>query len=375
MCSLSHYNGESVSSVWKVPAALCAAILAAVCVDASVFRSGFYYRFLEPDSSAGVLQLCLLREKLAQAELKGPTVLTLGDSRMNYSVRLANLYSESKHYKFRLRHGSVAGTNPRCWYYTLRELDPTASRYHTIVIPVDDYADEDTFLNPNDYPHDIHYLASILRWSDVPEYPNTYDTKEWKLEAWRGVLFKGLALQQDMHAFLEAPSKRLAYAKLMREWWPKGSLEYEEQTKSVEGLAIDWSTRTATSLPAGADAAFQQSLKDTLLRPPAPQTGRLAGYRRRWFGKIFDHYKNSPTRFVFVMLPRGPIPRPAALVQRQSASIREMAQPPRIVLADEHLAEPLEQPVFFKDALHMNRAGSTRYGELLVEELHRLLRL
>lgn len=362
-----------MSSAWKVTSAALLAIFLFLAADSALFRTGFYYRFLEPDSSAGVVQLVLLRERQYQAEATLPTILTMGDSRMNYSPRLANQYAESHAFPFRIRHGSAAGTNPRCWYYLLRELDPTASRYHAIVLPVDDYDDEDTFINPNDYPYDIHYLAPLLRWSDIPEYPLTYDTPEWRREAWRGTLFKGLALQADIQALLDHPSKRIANATFMRSWWPKGSLEYEEDTRTVEGLAIDWSTLQATSYPPYADDAFRAAVKSALLRPPAPQTGRLAAYRRRWFGKILAHYQNSPTRIVFVMLPRGPLVRPRSLAPRLSSSIRELSRPGKVILANEHLAEPIEQPALFKDALHMNRAGSTRYGQLLLEELHRLL--
>lgn len=335
--------------------------------DAAIFRSGWYSPYLEPNSSAGMMQLTLRRERMHQAEWKEPLVLTMGDSRMNYSPKLANEYLASKGHNFRLTHGGVAGTNPRIWHYTLRELDPTARRYKAIVFPVDSYDDEDTYIDFTDYPLDVNYLSLLLRWSDVPAYPQSYTTPKHALEAWKACLFKGAALQPDILALLAAPSKRFEEAKVTRDWWPNGSYEYLEEEKNVAGLSVDWATRTAT-IPPGVD---RQVVETVLLKPTAPQTGKYGNYRRRWFEEIFKRYAGSPTRFIFVMLPRGPVVRPT--VPTVSHSIREFASRPGVTLGDEHRFEVLEKPELFKDALHMNRAGSTLYGQMLADDLARML--
>ena len=335
--------------------------------DAAAFRSGWYSQYLETDSSAGAMQLVLLREKQHQAEWKEPIVLTMGDSRLNYSPKAANEFSAAKGYGFRLSHGGVAGTNPRIWHYILRELDPTARRYKAIVFAVDDYDDEDTYIDYTDYPLDVNYLSLLLRWSDMPEYPLSYTTPKYALEAWKACLFKGAALQPDLLAMLHNPRRRRQEAKARRAWWPNGSYEYQETEQSVAGLSVDWTTRKAT-VPAGVDP---QVVETVLLRPVAPQTGKYGAYRRKWFGKIFERYQGSPTKLVFVMLPRGPILRPP--VVKVSHSIREFASRPGVLLGDEHRFEELERPELFKDALHMNRAGSTRYGEMLADDLQRML--
>lgn len=314
-----------------------------------------------------MLQLMLLRERQHQAEWKEQLVLTMGDSRMNYSAKLANEYLASKGAKFRLTHGGVAGTTPRIWYYILRELDPTATRYRAIVLPVEGYDDEDTYVDFSDYPLDANYLSPLLRWTDVPEYPLSYTTPQYAREAWKACLLKGAALQADLLAMLISPASRVRSAKLNRSWWPGGSYEYVETEKDVVGLAIDWKTRTA-SAPAGVD---MNVVKTMLLRPDAPQTGKFGAYRRRWFGKIIERYRNSQTRLIFVMLPRGPFVRPA--VKPVSASIREFASQKNVLLGDERRFESLERPEMFHDALHMNRAGSTRYGQMLADDLAGML--
>lgn len=349
---------------------LSLALLFFLGTDAAIFRSGFYARYLEPDSSAGMMQLTLLRARQHQSNWKEPIVLTMGDSRMNYSPKLANEYAAQMGYKFRLSHGSVAGTNPRVWHYLLREIDPTARRYTAIVFPVNDYDDEDTFIDFTDYPIDVNYLSLLLRYTDLPEYPLSYTTPKYALEAWKACLLKGASLQPDLFAFFNAPQKRLKTASLTRDWWPKGSYDFLESEKTVTGLSVNWATRAVT-YPPGADEAFKEAVATVLLRPNAPQTGKYGAYRRHWYEQIFRRYSGSPTRFIFVKLPRGPVLRPP--VPTLSHSIRDFASKPSVILGDEHRAEVLEKPELFHDVLHMNRAGSTQYGRMLADDLARWL--
>jgi lysophospholipase L1-like esterase len=45
-----------------------------------------------------------------------------------------------------------------------------------------------------------------------------------------------------------------------------------------------------------------------------------------------------------------------------------------VFLANEHAFDPLERPELFKDALHLNRAGATRFSAMLVDEIARILK-
>jgi hypothetical protein len=66
--------------------------------------------------------------------------------------------------------------------------------------------------------------------------------------------------------------------------------------------------------------------------------------------------------------------RPDSLVRKKSASIREFASRPNVLLADEHAFDSLERPELFKDALHLNREGCARFSGLLVVEVSRILK-
>jgi hypothetical protein len=363
---------ETVKTLFQVSASLLSALTLLFAADSLIFRSGWYERYLEPDSNAGATQLTLLRARHQQAQWSEPLILSMGDSRMNYSPKAANEYAASIGWPYRMSHGGVAGTTLRAWYYILREIDPTARRYKAIVLPVDDFDDEDTYNNFNDYPLDAAYLALLLRVTDLPDYPLSYTTPKYAYDAWRACLLKGLILRRDIQALLNNPRKRAANAKAVRDWWPNGSYDYLEDERNVSGLSIDWTTRAVT-FPSYADEHFRETVKTVLLRPAAPQTGRYADYRRRWFGKIFERYRGTGTRILIVKLPRAPIIRPPELVSKLSSSIRDFAKVPHVRLGDEHRYEPLERPENFKDALHLNRQGSLQYTRMLVDELRVLM--
>jgi lysophospholipase L1-like esterase len=104
-----------------------------------------------------------------------------------------------------------------------------------------------------------------------------------------------------------------------------------------------------------------------------PQNGRLAAYRRKWFGKIIDRYRGSRTKIIFIRLARGPILRPDNLVKKLSSSIREFAFRPNVILADEHTFDSLEHPEFYKDGVHLNREGAARFSQMLSDLVTRIL--
>jgi hypothetical protein len=138
-------------------------------------------------------------------------------------------------------------------------------------------------------------------------------------------------------------------------------------------LTIDWSTMTA-NYPPNAEQFQIDSIRNELLAPVAPQTGRMREFRRLWLGRIAARYRNSRTKLIFASLPRGPVPRPDSLARKQSSAIGELAAAqPNILLTNEHAFDSLDHPELYKDGVHLNREGATRFAPLLVAEICRLL--
>jgi hypothetical protein len=341
-----------------------------LALDALAFRTPWYISKLEPDSSTGMFELILYRERQAQSRYGSNLVVTIGDSRFAYSPRLSNEVTARTDLVF--RHAGVAGTDARSWYYMLRDLDPAANRYRAVVIGVPDFDDEDESFDPADDLRALHFAIARLRWSDIPDFALSFQSAASRWQAFRGALLKGTILQRDVREFLMHPAKRLAYIALCHSGFDDWTYSYVETPRSMAGLSVDWSSFTAV-YPPESDTDQRETVRTVLLRPPEPQTGQLAAFRRKWIGRIVDRYRGSPTRIVFVRLPRGAVPRPENLVHKLSSSIREFATRPNVSLAAEHTFDVLERPELFRDGIHLNREGIARFSPMLADEIARVI--
>jgi len=370
LVSLAAAGSNRHESRPRVLAALLVALGMVFGLDALLFRAGIYRPFLDPNSSAGNFENVLAWERDFQARSAGNVVVMVGHSRFGFMPRVANEMTPRPDYVF--RSAAVAGASPRTWYYLLRDLDPGASRYRAIVIGADDYADEDTMEDPAEDTRDLHYAVARLRMADVIEFASSFRTPQRRWQAFRGSLLKGLVLQQDIQAFLSQPLARIEDARSARQDGGDWAYNWEGDPESLAGLEIDWANWKA-KFPPGASQLQRESVQDFLLRPAAPQNGRVAEFRRVWFRRIADRYRTSRTKIIFLRLARGPIPRPEHLVRKNSSSIREMAGLPHVLLADEHAFESLERPELYKGGLHLNREGSARFSRMLAAEIGRVL--
>jgi hypothetical protein len=350
--------------------AIILAVAGLLALDGLLFRTGLYTSILEPDSSTGVFELILRREQQAQPWYGPNLVVTLGDSRFAYYPRVANEQKATTGFAF--RHAGVAGTDARAWYYMLRDLDPARAGYRAIVIGVDDYDDEDGAYDIGDDLATLHYVAARLRFSDVIPFALSFENPSARWQAFRGSLLKGIVFQRDILAFLTHPAKRLADIALDAGGFEEWTYGFVDTDRNVVGLKIDWTNFTATVPPGNEE--LRDQVDRFVLYHPKPQTGKRAAFRRKWFGQLLDRYRGTPTKVVFVRLPRGPIPRPENLVQKKSSSIREFAARPGVLLADEHAFDSLETPELFKDAFHLNNAGCAQLSVRLAREVGKLLR-
>jgi hypothetical protein len=346
------------------------AISGATALDALVFRTPWYVAHLESNSSTGLFELVLARERDAQKRYGDNMVVTLGDSRFAYAPRLSNEISSQTGYIF--RHAGVAGSDARAWYYMMRDLDPTRRRYRAVVIGTNDYDDEDEDFNPNDDIRALHYVIARLRLRDVWEFASSYDSPALRWEVFRDAVWKGTVFQADLLEFLAHPKARLAQVAYDRSGFDFWTYTYVETDRSMAGLSIDWKTMKAT-LPPGLNADQIDTVNNYLLRNAAPQTGRMAAYRRHWLGKLIDMYRGSPTKIIFLRLARGPVARPDNLIHKLSSSIRELARRPNVMLVPEDAFYSLEHPELFRDGLHLNRAGIARFSPMLAIEIGHML--
>src|SRR5207253_6376662 len=104
-------------------------------LDGVIFHTRLYQSLLEPKSNAGRV-LALARQEKQRRPAGGKEILVLGDSRMGigFSEEVADEIAAGRDVSFFNR--SMPESVPRLWYYLLREIDPSASRYQAIVMPL-----------------------------------------------------------------------------------------------------------------------------------------------------------------------------------------------------------------------------------------------
>lgn len=347
---------------------LCGSLLGFLLLQTLVFNTTFYASILNPESSAGFLELRLGNE-LRRAVTDRNQILAIGDSRMGFFPRYANELNPSVGYTF--ASISAAGTTPRSWYYMLRDAQPRTGRYAAIVIPMPDYDDAETWDNHAEYITDLHYLIARLRWTDVWEFSRSYESAANRWRAARGILLKGLVYKVDFQDFLLHPAARLAYADQSRRESSGWYYDYVGSDRNLRGASIDWIAREVHTPPTVSPA--EKEKLEGFLAPPPPEKGRRSVYLKFWLNKIYELYRGSGTRIIFIRLPRGPFVRPDQPLFNPHSSVRELAAHNGVILSPEHFFDVLERPELFMDYAHLNAAGCAQFSRMLARHVRELL--
>ncbi len=329
-------------------------------LDAAIFRSGWYLRYLAPDSTTGQLELNVfwLRHTLPG---KAPEAAVIGDSRVaeGFSARNADAGAGDRIHFWNL---GVPGSSPRDWYYLLRDGDPDHRRFTALAIAMDRYSDEDGGENPSNRMSDLSYSVGRLRWSDCPDFAESYDAPELRRTVLTGCLFRGVTLRRDVQDFFAHPLARFRAAKAWRNDG-KGYIDgYGGKPEDLTGLSVDFGTG-AVNFPPGLKDWQKNSVNGFASSAKVPQTGALTAYRKLWLGRILDLYKDSPTRIIFLELPGGPLPPPRR--ETPARFIESVWRRPRVTVLPGETFRDLERPEVYADGLHLNHAGRPIFSERL----------
>lgn len=345
---------------------LLASLAGFAALNGAIFHTGLYVYWLDPASAAGYVGTVLYHERIRPKA--GPNqILGIGDSRMGLVAKTANALTNETGYEF----GNVAvpGTTPRCWYYMLRDIDPTASAYRAIVIGMESYNDDEMFEDYADRESDLNYVIHQLRVTDLVEFSGSYHAPHRQWRAARGIAFKAVVYQQDILDFLEDPAERVDTVE--QNWRDSFGWYYGFRTdeKTLEQVRVDWERRAVSGAPAGMETALRRQFVD-----PLPQDkGRHSAYLKYWLGRIRDLYKSSPTKLVFVRLPRTAWIRPDLPPANPRSSVHMLEQEPNVVALPERLFDELETPAMFHDQVHMNQIGLDRFTEKLARTLREVV--
>jgi len=264
----------------------------------------------------------------------------------------------------------LGGTTPRVWYYQLRAADPTCRRFAAIVIALDKYPDADWFAEFEDRTTDQSYLVMRLGLGDCVNFAASMRTMLLRQRALFGCLFRGVILRPDVQAFLAHPVKRVQDA---TDWRNNGlgyTSGYEGKTDSLRGLTVDWRGRTI-HFPEGISDSIRANVNSFVLPEPVPNTGALARYRKRWLGGILESYKDSPTRLIFLQLPRAPLIQPG--IETTQGFVDSLPPTPQVKVLPAETFVDLERPELFADGLHLNREGRLVFSARVAGQVDAIL--
>ena len=362
------YIGSLAANSIKVLPRIVATLVFFAVFEAVIFHTRIYPSILEPESTAGAMETQLSNE-IKRPKPDRNQVLAVGHSRMALLPRVANSMQPSTGYRF--ASVGIGGSTPRCWYYELRELDPTARRYAAIIIPTDDFNEPDSYDNLGNRELDIRYLIARLKLSDLADFPWSFDDSKLKWVAVGDILFKGYVYKRDFLDFLSHAKARIAKVRQSDQYSAGWFYDYGGPDHSLAGLQIDWQHNVA-HFPDSFTPQQRKLIEDVLFQPRPPDADQLTRYLRRWYGRIIEHYRGSGTKLIFLRVPRAPMPPPEQPPKLNSA-IRQITSEPDVIVLDEHFFDPLERTDLFADPMHLTAEGMNRFSRMLATEVRRVL--
>ena len=348
---------------------VAATLMAFLLVEAFLFRANWYYKYLEPDSSAGSVELPLYWLKRFRPNRRHE-VLVIGDSRIAEGFSAPQAGDDSGRRNLVFWNMGIPGTGPRVWYYVLRDADPTRRRFQAIVIALDSYPDEDQNDSPAAHVWDINFLVARLRLNDIWDFASSMNNAENRRAAFIGATLKGTVVQRDAQDFLNGIPSRMARSKDARERGLYFLDIYGGQAGNLAGLTANWPSHTL-NFPPGLSPDRQRSIHEALMPNLPAQTGETTRYRMLWLGRILALYRNSPTRIVFFESSRGPLPQPER--QGPQTFLNFARRQRNVITIDQMAFRDFEKPELYFDGFHYNRDGralfTTRFTRIMLNIL------
>ncbi|WP_029002833.1 hypothetical protein [Azorhizobium doebereinerae] len=347
--------------------AICLQILLGITlfflVDAAVFRSGFYLRWISPASSLGSMVRAI--NDIDAIPDGSKSILVIGDSRIGegFSAKLADAEAVRSGASVTFTSGGVAGTTPRVWYYLLRQIRDPGKRLAAVAIMTPSFHDNDDGL-PADRVGDIVFVHTMLGLADIVDFPASFSSFATRREAATAILFKGLFYKNDILDFVENPGKRVREAKD----WRKDGLEwfyaYSGNGGSLAGATLDLEagevTRGTSSPLSTILADYARRLQAFHGRPPDAATS--TAYRRLWWRRIADLCQKAGVKLLVFRIPRGPFHHMVDADTQPSGVLADLAAAGKLTLLPADAFDNFERPQFFFDDLHLNRAGREAFS-------------
>ena len=330
-------------------------------VDFLALRTSLYRAALDPSSSTGSFEAAIAQNRSFRSDPQRD-VLVLGDSRIYSGLDPAVAAAAGDGLRF--LNAGVPGTTPRCWPFFVRAIDPDATRFRAIVIPVDTYGDDDSAigsLDGDDRPMDLRYVVFQTRLSDLPKLAGSFSDPRERVENGIDLFWRGTELRDDVQALAANPAARFAAIAQARAAPAYEPLAAHPRAESLAGLRADFA-RNELFYPAGVSDDGRTAIATQVLRVAKPSAS-YATYRLQWLAPIAARYRAAGIPVFFVRIPTRPVHRSVAPESPGSLLEIERDDGARLIPAAPYVA--LERPELFADEDHLNVGGSALFSRLL----------
>ncbi|HEY6112451.1 MAG TPA: hypothetical protein VIV62_08045 [Chthoniobacterales bacterium] len=340
-------------------------VLIFVLLDGVIFHSGLYERVLKPRSNAGRVAALLHQEK-QRRPTGGKEILVLGDSRMGtgFSEEVANAIAAGSKVTFFNR--SMPESLPRLWYYLLREVDPSASRYQAIVMPLKFDLDPAPL---HTAPVHISQTAPLLHYTDAFAFAASFDGWKEQSRAFMACLLRGLAYQPDVLDLVEHPLQRINHLRQRPRAFSAGALR-KRTKRDVVGLEYDPVTQQLI-IPERLSKRQRNSIQNSIQQAQqlAVEGANCTSNCYDWTTRILQRYDSSETSVVLVQLPKGPLGANLEDVRTAQDTAAEAFHGHKVIVFDRDKFAFLEHPAYYMDGSHLNGNGQEQFTRRLTEDL------
>jgi len=332
-------------------------------MDALIFRSGWYFPFIKPDSSAGVYKY---RRQLGQsiAASSHNLVAVVGDSRIGEGFSARVFDEDATNTPYKAVNLAVPGSSLRVWYYLLKQVDPGRNAFKFIVIPMSSYSENDEEESYTNRILDLQFLMAFASISESIEIVQSFTNAECQVQALCDALVQLYAMRLDVKDFLSDPEKRLADIGI-------GKKYSDYNYSGTDRKLADYLNTSNTSIDPQSREIIRR-LKKRFEEIIPVQTGERHKYNSYWLNKLIADYKNSDTTLVLIKIPTDPIGRLHQPVSTTTVNDHVFGNK-NVIVAPEKLFADLENPEYFFDDLHLNSSGrkifSNRLSQLILQTL------
>jgi len=360
---MAELSGKTVwSGERRLLRALFFAALLLVATEAGIFRSGLYFRVVEPNSYCGQVLTVLRGARDFDREAgKAGKILVLGDSRMAEGFS-AKHCDEAGQPGLRWFNAAVSGATPRVWSYLLERMLRQGVRFDLVVVPLQSLAGRATEYGIADRTLDGQFMPPLLSLPQAPEFAWSFETPKLRREMLVQGFLSSFALKRDVLHLMSNPSKRLGRVDRARDAY-KSHYAYTGRPEDLTGKIRVSGEEASFSEDMPRDErqnyeAWRKIYNDEV-RPD-----ELA-YQRRWVGRIEEICREAGAELLVLRSPRGPLGELYDSEDEVDPHERLRLSPETIVLEAEAFSG-LEKPEYFFDHLHMNARGREEFSAALL---------